>query len=304
MSGEHRCRLPNGWEIACQSQMEAEHIYEDIFDKKIYLRNGVTLWDGCTVFDVGGNIGLFTLFVHHKCRDAVTYTFEPAPPLFAILSSNVERWGGPGAKLINAGVSDRRGTARLTFYPYSSGMSSFHADLEEEKAVLRSIMENQLEEGSVAGMDRIMASSEELLDARFTSRTFDCPLLPLAEVIAAERVERIDLLKIDVQKCELEVLRGLGPADWRRVRQIVMEVHDLDGRLAEVTALLDRHGFHVVVEQDPLLKGSILYNLFAVSREIFASQAATAARLGARGGLQKSALARQRPAARSKERPA
>ena len=72
--------LQNGWTIACQSQMEAEHIYEDIFDKKIYLRHGVTLRDGACVFDVGGNIGLFTLFVHHKCQDPKTYTFEPTPP--------------------------------------------------------------------------------------------------------------------------------------------------------------------------------------------------------------------------------
>jgi hypothetical protein len=105
-----------------------------------------------------------------------------------------------------------------------------------------------------------------------------------------------------VQKSELEVLRGLGDGDWRRVRQIVMEVHDLQGELAEVTGLLEGHGFHVVVEQDPLLKGSILYNLFAINREIFTSQAPDGARLGRRGDLQKSALARQRLAARSKER--
>lgn len=287
--------LPNGMEIACQSRMEAEHIYEDIFEKKIYLRHGIVFRDGLCVFDVGGNIGLFTLFVHSRCRDAVTYTFEPAPPLFEILRFNTGRHA-PGARLFNAGVSDSRGTAELTFYPYSSGMSSFHADVDEEKAVLRSIMEHQLEEG-MAGMDRIMASSEELLDARFTSHRFECPLVPLSEVIADEGVETIDLLKIDVQKAELQVLQGIEDRHWPKVRQIVMEVHDLDGRLAVVTELLRSRGFEVVVEQDPLLTGSVLYNLFAFSRSARGATAGTAsAQSGARSraDLQKAALLSQR----------
>jgi phthiocerol/phenolphthiocerol synthesis type-I polyketide synthase E len=265
--------LPNGMEIACQSHMEGEHIYEDIFDKRIYLRNGITLRDGLCVFDVGGNIGLFTLFIHSRCRDAVTYTFEPAPPLFEILRFNAGRYA-PGARLINAGASDRRRTAELTFYPYSSGMSSFHADVEEEKAVLRSILEHQHAEG-MAGMDRIMAVSEDLLDGRFVSRTYECPLLPISEVIAAEGVEWIDLLKIDVQKSELEVLQGIEPRHWPRIRQIVMEVHDLDGRLEVVVDLLRGRGFNVTVEQDPLLTGSVLWNLFAVSRSAYGMASAS-----------------------------
>lgn len=291
-AGLRRLTLPDGLEIACQSRTEAEHIWEDIFQKKIYLRHGVTLPDGACVFDVGGNIGMFTLFVHHKCRDARTFTFEPAPPLFEILRFNAGRHA-PGARLFNAGVSDRRRTAELTFYPYSSGMSSFHADLEEEKAVLRSIFEHEHAEGR-AGLDRIMASSEELLDARFTSRTFACPLVPLSKVIAAERVEAIDLLKIDVQKSELEVLLGIEDRHWPKIRQIVMEVHDLDGRLAEVDGLLRSHGFDVVVEQDPLLTGSVLYNLFALGRSAFGTAAAPAGQLRSRAELQKAALLRQR----------
>jgi FkbM family methyltransferase len=290
-------RFHDGLEVACQSRTEAEHIWEDIFDKKIYQRHGVTLPDNACVFDVGGNIGMFTLFVHLNCRAARTFTFEPAPPLFEILGHNTARHA-PGAKLFNAGVSARRGTAELTFYPYSSGMSSFHADLDEEKAVLRSILEHHHEEG-MSGVGRLLEVSDEFLDARFTSRTFECPLIPLSEVIAAERVEIIDLLKIDVQKAELEVLQGIEDRHWPKIRQIVMEVHDLDGRLGVVTEMLRGHGFDVLVEQDPLLTGSVLYNLFAIGRSAFGASGTTAAvpegeRPQSRASLQKAALQRQR----------
>lgn len=289
-------RFPDGLEVACQSRTEAEHIWEDIFAKRIYQRHGVTLPDNACVFDVGGNIGMFTLFVHAVCRAARTVTFEPAPPLFEILGYNTARHA-PGAKLYNAGVSGRRGSAALTFYPYSSGMSSFHADLDEEKAVLRSILEHHHEEG-MAGVDSLLQVSEEFLDARFTSRTYDCPLIPLSEVIAAERVETIDLLKIDVQKAELGVLQGIEDRHWPRIRQIVMEVHDLEGRLGVVVDLLRRHGFDVLVEQDPLLAGSVLYNLFAISRSALGATAAAPLAgqpgLQSRAHLQKAALQRQR----------
>ena len=51
---------------------------------------------------------------------------------------------------------------------------------------------------------------------------------------ASSAGEKIDLLKIDVEKGELEVLNGIEDADWPRIHQIVMEVHDLDGRVGMV----------------------------------------------------------------------
>lgn len=261
------CTLPNGLEIACQSAKETEHIFEDIFEHRVYLSHGITLWEGATVFDVGGNIGLFTVFVHHHFRDVTTYTFEPAPPLFDILRYNVATHGGR-AKLFNCGVSSRRNTARLTFYPFSSGMSSFYGNLDEEKDVLRVVLANQRERGQNE-VAEVLASEREFLDARFTEQSFDCPLVTLSEIIRQEGVETIDLLKLDVQKSELDVLLGLEPEDWPKVRQIALEVHDLDGRLGVVLELLKERGYRVVAEQDPLYRGSVMYNLFAVQKDLY-----------------------------------
>ena len=55
-------------------------------------------------------------------------------------------------------------------------------------------------------------------------------------------------------------------------------------------------GFDVVVEQDPLLAGSVLYNLFAIGRSAYGTAAAgpRPGPLQTRAGLQKAALLRQR----------
>ncbi len=72
------------------------------------------------------------------------------------------------------------------------------------------------------------------------ARTVPCRLRSLSSLLAAERLDGADvaLLKIDVERAELDVLRGVAASDWRRVRSVAMEVHDVGGRVAAVTALL------------------------------------------------------------------
>nr|CCE88382.1 polyketide synthase [Sorangium cellulosum] len=264
-----RYRLPNGLEIIHQSEAETRHFYEDIFAHRSYVKHGIQLPRGATVFDVGGNIGLFTLFVHTEARDARIYTFEPAPPLFEILRQNVAAHQVQ-AELFNVGLSDRERDAPFTFYPNSSGMSSFHADEADEKHVLRTIIENQGRIG-MAGMDQVLPHSEELLGVRLKAQTFTARLRRLSDVLRETGVTRIDLMKVDVQKAELAVLEGIDEGDWPKIAQIVLEVHDVEGRVRHITTLLERRGFTVIAEQDALYVGTNIHNVYAV-RETPASE--------------------------------
>lgn len=257
-----RYELPNKMEIAYQSRVELGHFYEDIFEKQVYLRHGITLNENDCVFDVGANIGLFTLFIARYFRDVAVYAFEPAPPLFQILRANATRYA-PAAHLFNFGLASETRDATFTFYPNSSGMSSFYGDEEEEKDVLRAIMQNQLDQG-IEGMEGVMKYADDILAERFKSQSFTCHLETLSNIIRAQKVEQIDLLKVDVQKCEEEVLLGIDEEDWKKIRQIVIEVHDFDGRLERITAQLKRYEYRVAVEQDQMYEGSLLYNLYAI----------------------------------------
>jgi FkbM family methyltransferase len=257
-----RYELPNKMEIAYQSRVELAHFYEDIFEKQVYLRHGITLNEGDCVFDVGANIGLFTLFVSRNYKDVAVYSFEPAPPLFEILRANAS-WHAPTARLFNCGLSSEMKDATFTFYPNSSGMSSFYGDEREEREVLRAIMRNQLHKG-VNGMEEVMKYADDILEERFKSLSFTCHLETLSNIIREHHLERIDLLKIDVQKCELDVVAGIDEGDWKKIRQIVIEVHDLDGRLEWMIAHLKSHEYRVTVEQDQMYEGSLLYNLYAI----------------------------------------
>lgn len=270
-----RLRLPNGMTVVPQSRVEAEHFFDDIFRKRIYLRHGLALRPGDCVFDVGGNIGTFALFAAFHAPGARIFTFEPAPEVCRRLRANLAL-NGVRARVFEHGVADAERTAHFVFYPNSSGMSSFYADAAEEREVLRLMMERE-RPAAAPEMDTLLADADDLLDERFRAVEMECRLRPLSAVIREEGVRRIDFLKIDVQKAELEVLHGIDDEHWPLVRQIAMEVHDVDGRVAEVTRLLEARGFRVVVEQDEAVEGTILYNLFAVRPADAASSADEAA---------------------------
>lgn len=288
--------LPNGLEIAYQTRSELDHFYSDIFEYQVYLKHGISLNDGDYVFDVGANIGFFTLFLHHTYRNIQSYSFEPAPPLFNILQHNVLSHK-IHAKLFNCGLSHESATKSFTFYPNNSGMSSFYADRNEESDALRSIINNELQKGT-DGIDQLIKHIDDLLQERLKSYTFDCHLTTISNIISKYDIPRIDLIKIDVQKSELEVILGIEETDWQKIRQIVIEVHNIDGRLDVVTSLLKDHGYDVIIDQDDSYKGSIMYNLYAIRHDVINSQRLDRRpafdRIHARAAKQEQALIRQK----------
>ena len=41
--------------------------------------------------------------------------------------------------------------------------------------------------------------------------------------------------------------------DWQKIKQVVVEVHNVDGRVEKITNLLKNHGLSkVILEQEPL----------------------------------------------------
>ena len=257
--------LPNNMVIRHLNKAETDHFYKDIFEDNVYYKHGIKINKGDIVFDVGANIGLFTLFAHDKCKDATIYSFEPAPPLFEILKTNVSSFGVKNT-LFNCGLSNKPGETSFVFYPRTAGMSSFYADKKEEMDVLTAIMKNQQRLG-MEGMDQVLEYAGDLLVERFKEKEYVCQLRRLSDIIKEYKIDSISLLKIDVQKSELDVIEGINEGDWNRIRQVVIEVHDIDGRVDHIRSLLDDKGYKVYVEQDELYKGSIIFNIYGIRND-------------------------------------
>lgn len=86
----------------------------------------------------------------------------------------------------------------------------------------------------------------------------------VSEIMQKHGLSHISLLKIDVERAELDVLAGIAYSDWQAISQLVMEVHDVQNRLQQITQLLTHvAGFSfVTVTQDAQLKGSTIHNIY------------------------------------------
>jgi amino acid adenylation domain-containing protein/FkbM family methyltransferase len=266
VEGRERHPLPNGLAVVHQNRNETDYLYRELFERGTYLRHGIDLPEDARVIDVGANIGLFSLLAGRGRPRARVWAFEPIAPVFDALRLNAELYA-PNVKLFPYGLAASERQADFTFYPRYTMMSGLadYAVPEREADVVRRYLDN-LEQRGDEGAGRLLDRAGELLAGRFDPEIRTGLLRRLSDVIREEGIDRIDLLKIDVQRAELDVLLGLDDADWPKVRQIVMEVHSEgpDGHLREVRDLLERHGLETYAEQDELLAGTDRWNLYAV----------------------------------------
>src|SRR5262245_43439007 len=113
--------LPNDLKIYAQSKFEAQTLYREIFTEKTYSSHGLKISDGDCIFDIGANIGLYSIFLTQSHRDLKIFAFEPIPQTFSILEKNVARnQNGSQVKLFNFGLSRKPGSDQFEFDRFAS----------------------------------------------------------------------------------------------------------------------------------------------------------------------------------------
>lgn len=255
--------LPNGMAVFHQNRSETEFVYHETFVEESYLQEGIRLEPGDCVFDVGANIGLFSLLVGERCPDALIYAFEPIPETYELLALNAALYEAD-IRPFAIGLGAQEGMVSFTYYPHSSILSGPYGNVRHDRETVKRYLLNEQGEGRAAQLTA--EELDELLAERLRSEHVTCRVTTLSQVMRKEQIERIDLLKIDVEKGELDVLRGITENDWEKIGQVVLEVHDIDGRLAEVSWLLERRGYASAVGTDRLLAQTNLHTVYATRR--------------------------------------
>lgn len=257
-----KLRLPNGLVVYSLSRSDTQAIYEEIFENDIYRRHGVTISDGDQILDVGANTGLLEVFLHHLGKSVSVHAFEPIPDTFETLRRNMELFPNPKVQIHNCGISGKAGTATFAFYPRASCISTqFPNDSPEEKARTIKYIYTQMDRfptPAIAKVLRKMFGFTRPWIAERIFRYFDhrvnvtCQLRTLSEVIAEHQLDRIDLLKVDVERAEMDILQSIPAPDWSKVRQAIVEVHDVVN-VAPIETMLRQHGFRVIDDFNPLI---------------------------------------------------
>lgn len=184
---------------------------------EIFLRQEYgTVADGAVVLDIGANIGTFSVYAGTTARGVTIYAYEPTVEFFASLERNIRMNG-----------LDRA----VTCFNLAAG-----ADTRVRRLAL---------ESKGFSFPTLLPS-----DGDEVTRTADVQTTSLADILDANRLERVDLMKMDCEGAEYEILYGTPDRYLERIREIRMEYHRLPAEgcnKASLAAFLESRGYRITM---------------------------------------------------------
>lgn len=153
------------------------------------------LQPGAVVFDVGANVGIFSLSLLREHADiGKIYAFEPLPGTFSQMKRNLALNPQEGKIVpVHLGVSDVAGECEF-FLPGA-----------DEAASMRANQDEFYQQESVGGRYTGHKKMERHV----------CPVTTLDEYVMERQIERVDLVKCDVEGNERNVLSGGGECPFK-----------------------------------------------------------------------------------------
>lgn len=178
----------------------------EMYCRNVYLRTGLQIPADGWVVDLGANAGLFTLLAAVEGARVVA----------------VEAQQGFAPEITRLLAVNRIDPTRVR-------------------------IEVALATSAAAGVALVGALADE---ARWRSASHAAadrpPHRSVPQLLARHRIDRIGLLKMDIEGSEFSLLHPDSDAGWlSQVDQLAMEVHPPFGDVAGLAALLVRHGFQV-----------------------------------------------------------
>ena len=243
-------------------------IAEDSLLKEVdeYFACGIKVSPGETVLDVGANIGAFALRVAERCRgDVRLVCFEPIPATYGALARNFQtnEWlKKTRHMLFPLGLSSPANAGRpLAFYNFAHFATNSTCDVAGKRREFEIFFEDRCRRltaklGRFAALGHLLQALAEspawhavlwwTLSRWMGIEVVTVPMATLGHMLKRHQIAGVDLLKIDVEGAELDVLLGLDAETWPRVRQVVMETHNRDGRQDKIARLLAENGLRQI----------------------------------------------------------
>jgi FkbM family methyltransferase len=187
----------------------------EVFNNYYFKYGKLEIKEGDTVFDLGANIGAFTILAGMEKAKRII-AVEPFPDTIALLERNIkanERLFSDPVTIFKGavmGANDDHATLLLNNDPFGSGSHTLTPD-ERYKPV--------------------------------GQKEVDVKAVTLDKLIEMSGVDRIDFLKCDIEGAEYEVIENCTKLDM--VKQMSFEWHRGPVNFAKFLIFLKEHGFSV-----------------------------------------------------------
>lgn len=257
-------------------------VYKEIFLQKVYFQHGITLEgvDKPIIVDLGVNIGMFSKYCAETFPKALIFGAEPVENLAVIAKRNSAEHKDR-VKIATVGIGKTPGELSIEFNPSFSAGSSLHSksilDHASKDTIgwIRALVLDGITSGAFSPVFTPWCAAMAIPYVRVLVFILSIPFLILStcwivgcslpKVMLKCRIISVDtmlkelgapasgpihLMKIDVEGAELEVLDGMSDNVWDRVQQLVVEVHNIDGRVDKIRKMLASKGFNRIISED------------------------------------------------------
>jgi FkbM family methyltransferase len=162
------------------------------------------------IIDAGAQAGFFSLYVRALNAKIRVYAVEPEPANAEFLAKQLKNNHIQDVKIFQQALAGK--TGKLDFYvsPDTHNHSLIKFDEFKEKITVASIS--------------------------------------LSEFLKQNKIDKVSLLKMDIEGGEYEVMENLAMDDWRKLENILLEYHDLPERNhKDLADLIRRNGFSLEI---------------------------------------------------------
>ena len=173
-----------------------------------YKRKNFEINTDDVVIDVGGHIGLFSLYVSQFCKSGKIFTFEPVKENFQLLSENVSLNNLSNLKTFNLAVSNSNSSRKLYLNEDDAGHSMF---------------------------------SE-------SSQSITVNSISLKQIFDDNDITHCDFLKLDCEGSEYEIIKNLPKEYFKKIKKMIIEYHMADTHpelLSELMEILESHNYKI-----------------------------------------------------------
>jgi len=180
--------LRNGIKVKLRTNSTDLMAFTHVWLLKEYEKPGFEIKNNDIIIDIGGHIGLFSLFSSQYCKNGKIYCFEPIKENFDMLQSNVELNKMNNIIAVNAAVSSKNGTVTIYLNDDESGHSMY-----------------------VQGDKSVQVQS-----------------ISLADIFDSYNLSHCDFLKVDCEGEEYQIMESLPQKYFDKINKMCIEYHFLD----------------------------------------------------------------------------
>jgi len=141
---------------------------------------------GMTIVEIGANLGYYVLLEARIVgEEGKIYAFEPVPRNFNILTKNIEVNGYKNVKAYCKAVSSKSGTSKIAL----TDASNWGSMLDVKAAIVSQYMKQKMH--------------------KLAREVINVDTVSLYEFLDKERVNQINLIRMDIEGYEIEVIKSM-----------------------------------------------------------------------------------------------